>query len=82
MAGRLLFLGNIGLSEWIIILVVVLILFGGTRIPKLAKDLGSGIREFRKSLSGQPDEIADERHEEGRSLPKSPEKKGRKKASS
>lgn len=82
MAGRLLFLGNIGLSEWIIILVVVLILFGGTRIPKLAKDLGSGIREFRKSLAGQPDEITDERHEEQRSLPKAPAKKGRKKASS
>ncbi len=79
MAGRLLFLGNIGLSEWIIILVVVLILFGGTRIPKLAKDLGSGIREFRKSLSGQPDELTDQRTEEPE---KSPEKKGRKKASS
>lgn len=78
MAGRLLFLGNIGLSEWIIILVVVLILFGGTRIPKLAKDLGSGIREFRKSLSGQPDELTDERPD----ADKNEEKKGRKKSSS
>lgn len=43
--------GMPGAGEWIVILVVVLILFGGRKIPQLAKDLGSGIREFRKSLS-------------------------------
>ncbi|MBI3396203.1 MAG: twin-arginine translocase TatA/TatE family subunit [Spirochaetia bacterium] len=65
---RLLFLGSIGLSEWLIILIVVLVLFGGTRIPKLAKDLGSGIREFRKALSGQPEDLTDQRPPEA--LPK------------
>ena len=47
-----LFIQNFGLPEWTIILVLVLLLFGGRKIPQLAKDLGSGIREFRKSLGG------------------------------
>jgi sec-independent protein translocase protein TatA len=36
--------------DWVIILVIVLILFGGRKIPALAKDLGGGIREFRQAL--------------------------------
>jgi len=51
-----LFLSMPGGSEWIIILLIALILFGGRRIPQLAKDLGSGIREFRKSLSSAASE--------------------------
>lgn len=46
----MLFIQNMGLTEWLVILVLVLILFGGKKIPQLAKDLGSGIREFRSSL--------------------------------
>lgn len=57
MIGRFLFgFGQIGWMEGLIILVIVLILFGGRKIPQLARDLGSGIREFRKSLSGAADE--------------------------
>ena len=48
----LLFLGTIGPWEMMVILVIVLILFGGGKIPQLAKDLGEGIKEFRKSMSG------------------------------
>ena len=36
-----------GTGEWIFILVLVLLLFGGKKIPQLAKDLGSGIKEFK-----------------------------------
>lgn len=39
-----------GMGEWVVILVIVLILFGGSRIPDLAKSLGQGIREFKKSM--------------------------------
>lgn len=60
MPDRLLLIGTLGPMEWVIILVVVLILFGGRKIPQLAKDLGSGIREFRKSLSGATEGIASE----------------------
>ncbi|MCB1327595.1 MAG: twin-arginine translocase TatA/TatE family subunit [Spirochaetales bacterium] len=46
-----------GIGEILVILVLVLVLFGGRKIPQLAKDLGSGIREFKKSLSGESAEI-------------------------
>lgn len=41
--------GWIGGPEIIIILVVVLLLFGGRKIPELAKGIGKGIRDFRKA---------------------------------
>ena len=37
-------------SQWLIVLVIVLLLFGGNRIPELMKGLGSGMREFKKGL--------------------------------
>ena len=43
--------------EVLIVLVVVLVLFGGSRIPKLAKNLGQAQKEFKKGLSeGAKDE--------------------------
>ncbi len=41
------FIGGLGTSEVLVILVVVLLLFGAKRIPELAKGLGRGIREFK-----------------------------------
>ena len=41
-------LGLPGGGEWIIIAIVVLILFGGRKIPELMRGLGSGIKEFKK----------------------------------
>lgn len=41
---------RIGTTELIIILVVVVLLFGAGRISKIAGEMGSGIREFRKGL--------------------------------
>ena len=43
---------GIGVTEWIIILVIVLVIFGGSRIPQLGDSLGKGIRNFKKSISG------------------------------
>lgn len=42
---------HIGPTELIIILVIVIILFGVGRISRIAKEMGTGIREFRNSLS-------------------------------
>jgi len=42
--------GSLGPSEIAIILVIVLLLFGARRLPELARSLGQGIREFRKSV--------------------------------
>ena len=59
MLANTLFIGGIGPWEIMIILLVALIVFGGRKIPELAKDLGTGIREFRKSLSGAATDISD-----------------------
>lgn len=49
----------IGTSELILILCVALLLFGGKKLPEFAKNLGKGIREFKRSCSGLDEEIAD-----------------------
>jgi sec-independent protein translocase protein TatA len=51
-----------GAQELIIILVIVILLFGVGRISKIAGELGSGIRSFRKGLA--PDETEEEKAEE------------------
>lgn len=52
---------NIGVTELIIILVILLLLFGSTRLPQLAKGMGKSIREFKKGINeGADGEPADE----------------------
>ncbi|WP_349361784.1 twin-arginine translocase TatA/TatE family subunit [Hymenobacter sp. H14-R3] len=51
MQSPLLFLGDIGGSELILIMVVILIFFGANKIPELARGLGKGIREFKDASS-------------------------------
>jgi len=41
--------GSIGMGELIVIFTVVLLLFGGKKLPELAKGIGKGMREFRKA---------------------------------
>jgi sec-independent protein translocase protein TatA len=48
--GRM--LRSIGLPELLVILVVAVLLFGGKKIPEVAKGLGEGIRNFKDSLKG------------------------------
>jgi len=49
-------LANIRWPELIILLVVVVLLFGVGRISKVAGELGSGVRAFKKGLTGQEEE--------------------------
>ena len=44
-------------GEWITILIVVIVLFGGKKIPELAKGIGKGIREFNDAKEGVKSEI-------------------------
>ena len=44
-------LGNMGMGEWIVVLVIVLVLFGAKRIPEISASFGKGIREFKKNVS-------------------------------
>lgn len=46
----------IGTGELIIIFCVILLLFGGKRLPELAKSLGNGIREFKKACNGDDEQ--------------------------
>jgi sec-independent protein translocase protein TatA len=46
---------SIGPTELIIVLVIVLVIFGPKRLPGLGRSLGSGMKEFRDSISGKGD---------------------------
>ncbi len=46
----------IGTTELILILCVALLLFGGKKLPEFAKNLGRGIKEFKRACSGLEDE--------------------------
>ncbi|MBQ0080509.1 MAG: twin-arginine translocase TatA/TatE family subunit [Alistipes sp.] len=50
--SNLLFLGNIGVTEIIVILILVLLLFGGKKIPELMHGIGKGVRSFREGMDG------------------------------
>jgi sec-independent protein translocase protein TatA len=54
-------LRSIGLPELLVILVVAVLLFGGKKIPEVAKGLGEGIRNFKDSLKGTPEVPPDEK---------------------
>ena len=51
---------NLGPTELIIILVIVLLLFGSTRLPKLARSLGEASKEFKKGLAEGANATEDE----------------------
>ncbi|MCX6984935.1 MAG: twin-arginine translocase TatA/TatE family subunit [Lentisphaerae bacterium] len=63
----------IGYQELIIIFLIVLLLFGGSKIPELARGLGKGIREFKKAKDDIRDAI--EKEEPGKTAEKTAEKK-------
>jgi sec-independent protein translocase protein TatA len=44
------------MGELVVILLIVVILFGASRLPQLGKGLGEGIRSFKKSFSGEDEE--------------------------
>ena len=50
---------NLGPTELILILIIVIVLFGVGRISKIAGELGSGIRAFKKGLQGDENEEPD-----------------------
>ena len=55
--AQLLFLGNLGTTEIIIIALVVLLLFGGKKIPELMHGVGKGVRSFKKGMNEIENEI-------------------------
>jgi sec-independent protein translocase protein TatA len=59
------FSGGIGLPEVLLVLAIVLIIFGPKRLPQLGRSLGSGMRNFKESVSGRhKDDDDDDDHPE------------------
>jgi sec-independent protein translocase protein TatA len=48
-------MGKIGMTEILLILVVIVLLFGGRKIPELMKGIGQGMKEFKKASKYNPD---------------------------
>lgn len=76
------FLGNLRGWEWIIIALVVLLLFGGKKIPELMRGLGKGVHSFRKGMQEAKAEMEkpleeDAKKETETSAGKSSEKSGK-----
>ena len=57
MTHQLLFLGSLGGQEIIIIALVILLLFGGKKIPELMRGLGKGVSQFKKGMKDIEEEI-------------------------
>ena len=51
---------NIGPMELAIVLVIVLLIFGPKRLPGLGRQLGTGMREFKESITGKGDKTGDD----------------------
>ncbi len=54
-------MGKLGVTEIILILAIVLLLFGGKKIPELMKGLGKGMKEFKDASKGEEAKIEDEK---------------------
>ena len=55
-----LFIGGLGMQEMLLIALVVLLFFGGKKIPELMKGLGKGVRSFKAGMNNMEKEIEEE----------------------
>ncbi len=56
--------GGISMTELIVILAIILLLFGAGRLPEAGRALGEGIRNFKKALSGETESIKEVKAED------------------
>ena len=70
---------NLGPMEIGLIAFLALLLFGGKKLPGLARDLGTGIRQFRKELSGESEDTSEEYTEPKKVVKKAVKKAAKKK---
>jgi sec-independent protein translocase protein TatA len=75
MTDALAILGNLGTWEILIIVLVIVLLFGSTKIPQLMRGMGSGINEFKKGLKEGEQQAKDEAAKPQEPAPPSAEKK-------
>ena len=55
--SNLLFLGGLGMGELVVIVLIVLLLFGGKKIPELMKGIGKGVKSFKDGVKGIENDI-------------------------
>ena len=56
--------GSLGMPELLVILVIVIVIFGASRLPQLGRGLGEGIQNFKNGLRGADDKkVVDEKKE-------------------
>lgn len=58
---KLLFIGGLGMQEILLIVLVVLLFFGGKKIPELMKGIGKGVRSFKEGMNQIEKEVKDDR---------------------
>ena len=61
---------QIGMTEILVILVVVLLLFGAKRLPEIGSSMGKGIREFKKSINDMNRSVTEIERDERADLPR------------
>jgi sec-independent protein translocase protein TatA len=61
-------MGSLGSTELIIILVIILLVFGSTKLPKLARSLGQAQKEFKSGMTEAEREENEEREEKARAI--------------
>jgi sec-independent protein translocase protein TatA len=57
-------MGKLGLTEILVIVAIILLLFGGKKIPELMKGLGSGIKEFKNAAKDENQPATSKKEEE------------------
>ena len=66
-------MGNLGMWEILLILLVVLLLFGAKRLPEVGSSIGKGIREFKRSISDTQDAIMSSDEQRSNLPPRQPD---------
>lgn len=66
MIGTKILLFGLGTSEILVIALVVLLLFGGKKIPELMKGLGKGVKSFKEGMNEVTDSDSDEKKQSGK----------------
>ena len=61
---NLLFLGGIGWGELLLIVLAILLLFGGKKLPELMRGMGKGVKEFKDAMNEPSGEKKEEKPEE------------------
>ncbi len=67
-------IGPFGITELLIILAVLLLLFGATRLPQVGKSLGASMRAFKRAVTGEEDQEPDKSESENASVGKGTER--------